>query len=101
MREAVIVSTARTPIGRAYRGAYNDTQAQALAGHVVAEVVQPPSLFGRRCTLLGFRNPGQRLVPRRGTRPEGEHVVHPYGVPATPLCFSGSTYTYRVVSITA
>jgi len=40
MREAVIVSTARTPIGRAYRGAFNDTQGQALAGHVVAEVVR-------------------------------------------------------------
>jgi acetyl-CoA C-acetyltransferase len=40
MREAVIVSTARTPIGRAYRGAFNDTQAQALAGHVVGEVVK-------------------------------------------------------------
>ena len=40
MREAVIVSTARTPIGRAYRGAFNDTQAQALAGHVVGQAVQ-------------------------------------------------------------
>ena len=40
MREAVIASTARTPIGRAYRGAFNDTQAQALAGHVVAEAVR-------------------------------------------------------------
>ena len=40
MREAVIVSTARTPIGRAYRGAFNNTQAQALAGHVVAEAVR-------------------------------------------------------------
>jgi len=40
MREAVIVSTARTPIGRAYRGAFNDTEAQALAGHVVAEAVR-------------------------------------------------------------
>src|ERR1700751_1123025 len=40
MREAVIVSTARTPIGRAYRGAFNDTQAQALAGHVVAEAMR-------------------------------------------------------------
>ncbi len=40
MREAVIVSTARTPIGRAYRGAFNDTQAQALAGHVVGEAVK-------------------------------------------------------------
>jgi acetyl-CoA C-acetyltransferase len=40
MREAVIISTARTPIGRAYRGAFNDTQAQQLAGHVVAEAVR-------------------------------------------------------------
>ena len=39
MRSAVIVSTARTPIGRAYRGAFNDTQAQALGGHVVAHAV--------------------------------------------------------------
>jgi acetyl-CoA C-acetyltransferase len=40
MREAVIVSTARTPIGRAYRGAFNDTGGQELAGHVVAEAVR-------------------------------------------------------------
>ena len=40
MREAVIVSTARTPIGKAYRGAFNDTQGQELAGHVVAEAVR-------------------------------------------------------------
>src|SRR6202041_3303329 len=40
MREAVIVSTARTPIGKAYRGAFNDPQAQALGGHVIAEPVR-------------------------------------------------------------
>jgi acetyl-CoA C-acetyltransferase len=40
MRSAVIVATARTPIGRAYRGAFNDTQAQALGGHVIAAAVQ-------------------------------------------------------------
>ena len=39
-RTAVIVATARTPIGRAYRGAYNDTDATTLAGHVVAAAVQ-------------------------------------------------------------
>ncbi|WP_298161020.1 acetyl-CoA C-acyltransferase [Brevundimonas sp.] len=39
MREAVIVSTARTPIGRAYRGAFNDTQAQALGAHAVKHAV--------------------------------------------------------------
>ncbi|WP_185984377.1 acetyl-CoA C-acyltransferase [Aureimonas mangrovi] len=40
MREAVIVSTARTPIGKAYRGAFNDTQAQALGAHAVAQAVR-------------------------------------------------------------
>src|SRR5919112_181477 len=44
MRSAVIVSTARTPIGRAYRGAFNDTQAQALGGHVIAAAVQRAGL---------------------------------------------------------
>ena len=39
MREAVIVSVARTPIGKAYRGAFNDTDAPALAGHAIAHAV--------------------------------------------------------------
>ena len=39
-REAVIVATARTPIGRAQRGAFNDTDATTLGGHVVAEAVR-------------------------------------------------------------
>ena len=39
MRDAVIVSTARTPIGKAYRGAFNDTQAQELAGHVIGQAI--------------------------------------------------------------
>ena len=40
MRQAVIVSTARTPIGKAYRGAFNNTSAQALGGHVVMNAVE-------------------------------------------------------------
>jgi acetyl-CoA C-acetyltransferase len=44
MRSAVIVSTARTPIGRAYRGAFNDTQAQALGGHAIAQAVRRAGL---------------------------------------------------------
>ncbi|WP_029086798.1 acetyl-CoA C-acyltransferase [Brevundimonas aveniformis] len=40
MREAVIVSTARTPIGKAYRGAFNDTQAQQLGAHAVRHAVE-------------------------------------------------------------
>ncbi|MCC2603716.1 acetyl-CoA C-acyltransferase [Sphingopyxis yananensis] len=39
MREAAIVSTARTGVGKAYRGAFNDTEAPMLAAHVVNAAV--------------------------------------------------------------
>ena len=39
MRDAVIVSTARTPIGRAYRGAFNATPAPTLAAHAIRAAV--------------------------------------------------------------
>ena len=40
MNEAVIVAVARTAIGRAYRGAFNDTEAPVLGGHVIRAVVE-------------------------------------------------------------
>jgi acetyl-CoA C-acetyltransferase len=40
MRSAVIISSARSPFGRAHRGAFNDTQSQRLGGHVIAEAVK-------------------------------------------------------------
>ncbi|WP_375393935.1 acetyl-CoA C-acyltransferase [uncultured Sphingomonas sp.] len=40
MREAAIVSTARTAIGKAYRGAFNATEAPVLAGHVMNAAVE-------------------------------------------------------------
>jgi acetyl-CoA C-acetyltransferase len=40
VREAVIVSVARTPIGKAYRGAFNETSAQALIGHAIRNAVE-------------------------------------------------------------
>ena len=40
MREAVIVSTARTPIGKAYRGTFNNTEAPTLGGHAVKHAVK-------------------------------------------------------------
>src|ERR1700688_197384 len=40
MREAAIVSAARTPIGKAFRGAFNQTHGAMLAGHVVKHAVE-------------------------------------------------------------
>ncbi len=39
MTDAVLVSFARTPLGRAYRGAFNNTQSQELGGHAIAHAV--------------------------------------------------------------
>lgn len=39
MREAVIIDTARTAIGKAYRGAFNNTEAPALGGHVIGAMM--------------------------------------------------------------
>jgi acetyl-CoA acetyltransferase family protein len=39
MSDAVIVSTARTPIGRAFKGAFNNTKSPTLAGHVIRHAV--------------------------------------------------------------
>ena len=44
MRQAVIVSTARTPIGKAYRGAFNNTEAPTLGGHAVKHAVERAGL---------------------------------------------------------
>jgi acetyl-CoA C-acetyltransferase len=44
MREAVIVSTARTPIGKAYRGAFNNTEAPTLGGHAIKHAVERAGL---------------------------------------------------------
>ncbi|MDX1556473.1 MAG: beta-ketoacyl synthase N-terminal-like domain-containing protein, partial [Xanthomonadales bacterium] len=44
MREAVIVSTARTPIGKAYRGAFNNTDGPTLGGHAIRHAVNRAGL---------------------------------------------------------
>ncbi len=46
MREAVIVSTARTPIGRAFRGALNNIKSPTLMGHAIRHAVERAGIDG-------------------------------------------------------
>jgi acetyl-CoA C-acetyltransferase len=46
MRDAVIVSTARTPIGRAYRGAFNNTPSPTLSAHSIRAAVERAGIEG-------------------------------------------------------
>ena len=76
MREAVIVSTARTPIGKAYRGAFNNTQAQELGGHAISHAVKRAGLNGNEIddVIMGaamqqgstFQNPARQCLIRAG-----------------------------------
>ncbi len=76
MREAVIVSTARTPIGKAYRGAFNNTQLQELGGHVIHNAIKRAGLDGPEvedvvmgCAMQqgsGGQNPARQMLIRGG-----------------------------------
>jgi len=46
MTQAVIVSTARTPIGRAYRGALNDIRSPTLMAHAIRHAVERAGIEG-------------------------------------------------------
>ncbi len=59
MVEAVIVSTARTPIGRAVRGAFNMTHGAEMGGHAIQNAVERAGLEGAEVeeVVLGCANP--------------------------------------------
>ncbi len=93
MREAVIVSVARTPIGRAYRGAFNDTPAQALAGHAIAHAVRRSGIDPVRIedVILGSglqQGSGGGNIGRQGALRAGLPVTVP-GVSIDRRCGSG------------
>ena len=56
MQDAVIVSTARTPIGKAFRGAFNDTEAPVLGGHVIRAALDKAGVAGHEVddVILGI-----------------------------------------------
>jgi acetyl-CoA C-acetyltransferase len=59
MQEVVIVATARSAIGRAYRGAFNDTHGATLGGHVVAAALSRAAVAGEEVddVLMGCALP--------------------------------------------
>ena len=57
--DAVIVATARTPIGRAYKGALNDTEGPVLAAHVIRAALERAGVAGAEVedVMLGSAHP--------------------------------------------
>jgi acetyl-CoA C-acetyltransferase len=93
MTEAVIVSTARTPIGKAYRGAFNMTHGAVLGGHVVKHAVERAGVDPAEVedVLMGTARPegatGQNIARQIAIR--AGLPVTTSGVTVNRFCSSG------------
>ena len=91
-RDAVIVATARTPIGRAYRGAFNDTPSTALAAHALRAAVDRAGVSPGEIDdcLLGCALPqgAQHTIGRTAALRAGFPVTVP-GMTIDRQCSSG------------
>ena len=85
MREAVIVSTARTPIGKAYRGAFNDTTTPTMAAPILQEAISRAKIeVGEIDDLI------MGAALQEGT--QGYNVARQCGIAAgLPVSVSGQT----------
>jgi len=85
MREAAIIATARTPIGKAYRGAFNITEAPVLAGHVMNAAVERAGIDPARIDEL-FWGVGNQWGTQGGNA--GRMAVFAGGLPQSVPAFS-------------
>jgi acetyl-CoA C-acetyltransferase len=93
MPDAVIVSTARTPIGKAFRGAFNITHGAVLGGHVVREAVARAGLEGGEVedVVMGCAMP-ERATGHNIARLSAIRAGLPVSVPGVTInrfCSSG------------
>ena len=81
MREAVIVSAARTPIGKAYRGAYNKTAAPTLASYSIKAAIDRAGIDPKEVEDVGFLTLSllTYLQADIGYMPEGLQMAINYG----------------------
>src|ERR1700674_1138553 len=85
MPDAVIVSTARTPIGKAHRGAFNMTHGAELGGHVIRHAVERAGVEPAEVedVILGC------AMPERAT---GQNIARQSAIRAgLPVTVSGMT----------
>jgi acetyl-CoA C-acetyltransferase len=85
MREAAIISTARTPIGKAYRGAFNATEAPVLAAHVMNAAVARAGIDPSRIDEI-FWGVGNQWGSQGGNA--GRMATFAAGLPETVPAFT-------------
>lgn len=92
MRDAVIVSTARTPIGKAYRGAFNNLEAPSLAAPAIKAALARAGLSGGEVEEAIF---GSALTQGSSGVNVARHIVQAAGL---PYSVAGSTVDRQCAS---
>ena len=92
MRDAVIVSTARTPIGKAYRGAFNNLEAPSLAAPAIKAALARAGLSGGEVEEAIF---GSALTQGSSGVNVARHIVQAAGLPDS---VAGSTVDRQCAS---
>lgn len=93
MERAVIIATARTPIGRAFRGAFNATHGATLAGHAIKHAVAradiDPALIEEVIMGCGMPEGATGLNIGRHAAMRAELPLHVAGSTVSRACASG------------
>ena len=92
MRDAVIVSTARTPIGKAYRGAFNNLEGPSLGAHAVKAALARAGVEGDAVEEIVF---GSALTQGSTGVNVARHIVMAAGLPDS---IAGSTIDRQCAS---
>ena len=106
MREAVIVSTARTPIGKAFRGAFNKTHGVTMTGHAIEHAVKRAGIEGAEVedviVGVGFPEGATGFNHARGAALRAGLPVTTAGTTINRFCSSGlqaiSSAAHRVIA---
>ncbi len=106
MREAVIVSTARTPIGKAFRGAFNKTHGVTMTGHAIEHAVKRAGIEGAEVedviVGVGFPEGATGFNHARGAALRAGLPVTTSGTTINRFCSSGlqaiSSAAHRVIA---
>ena len=106
MREAVIVSTARTPIGKAFRGAFNKTHGVTMTGHAIEHAVKRAGIEGAEVEDVivgcGFPEGATGFNHARGAALRAGLPVTTAGTTINRFCSSGlqaiSSAAHRVIA---
>ena len=106
MSNAVIVSTARTPLAKSWKGALNMTHGATLGGHAVRHAIERAGIDGADVedVIMGCANPEGAKIVEEGIASKASDIdmvyLTGYGFPlhrGGPMCYADTVGLFNVV----